>query len=135
MHIRDVKRKIKTVLQINDRGSSSERSNSQKGPSTPMTPTIIVQKPIDELSSKTNRVDTDTGVFFKNQPTIDSKPLSDSSMSEKNKAYVGHRYTQNCENSVEIIENAINKYFQVVTMNNSYDLSKIIEVNKHFMKI
>ena len=39
-------------------------------------------------------------------------------------------FVANFENSVQSIETSINKYFQLVTLSSSFDLSKIIDVSR-----
>lgn len=119
MFIRDLKRKIKTILQINERGTSNERASSQK--SNSLTPTIIVD---DTNNSRRASCDTNKSDSLLDQVFSD----------KKNFKYVG-RYrscdvsrSRDQDSSSEIIEQAVNKYLHLVTQTNSFDLKKIIQV-------
>ncbi len=104
IYLRDLKRKVKTLLQIED---GNQRSNSQKGSTqTPITPTIIIRKPSDAYDIATPG-GSDRNTYFSDRFT--NEPVA--------------------ENPTDLIENALNRYFQLVTMNNSYDLSKLIDVS------
>jgi hypothetical protein len=119
-------------LQINERYNSTERSSSQK--SQYMTPTIIVQKPEETIkcSNQNSEQEKNTNeVFFNENSTKikekkssninNSKHLSRHSLSEQAK-------TNQVLNSAQFIENSLVEYFQMATLNNTFDLYKIVEV-------
>jgi hypothetical protein len=108
IYIRDLKRKVKSILQITE--GCSERSNSTKSQQT--TPTIVIQKPSD--NNNENHASKYIGRYSSSRD-INNRKSSDSS-----------------ENSANLIENALNKYLQVCTVNNSFDLDKIVDVSFHY---
>lgn len=124
IYIRDLKRKIKCLLQIQDnshqRGTSSERTNSQKSQqtgstsnSTPMTPTIIIQKVEDLLCASALNTSTQMS-----SATTDS-------------GYIGrYSYAEHYDQltSIKLVDQALNAYLQASALTNSFDLNKIIEV-------
>ncbi len=85
-----------------------------------MTPTIIIQH-ADE--HRENGSKSEKGQFFSEEVEIEVS-------TNNNRA--SRCFNENFENSVQSIESSINKYFQVVTLSNSFDLSKIIDVRNHF---
>ena len=99
-----------------------------------MTPTIIVQKPDEtnkrsnpssDASSSTLRNESffseDSLKYKENQPSkINSKHLSRHSISEQTKA-------NQVLNSAQFLENSLVEYFQMATLNNTFDLYKIVE--------
>ena len=103
-----------------------------------MTPTIIVQKP-DELSHTDSRrsiASTLTNDMFfeeeaakhreKQSPkSVNAKISTRNSLSEQAKA-------NQAFNSAQFLENSLIEYFQMATLNNSFDLNKIVEVELHF---
>jgi hypothetical protein len=126
LHVRDLKRKIKTILQINDRNSTTaERSASRKS-QTPMTPTIIIQHAYERRGSASEHnskaASSDKTDFFSNDVNSDSNDQT------LNCARASRCFNENFESSVQNIESSINKYFQVVTLSAAFDLSKIIDV-------
>lgn len=106
IYIRDLKRKVKSILQITE--GCSERSNSTKSQQT--TPTIVIQKPTDNNNNE-NHTSKYVGRYSASRD-VNNRKSSDSS-----------------ENSASLIENALNKYLQVCTVNNSFDLDKIVDVS------
>lgn len=98
LYIRDLKRRVKSILQISEQRASVSNVNKTSVKSNPTTPTIIVQKPDNE--------------------TIDSNLEK----STKNAVL----------KSSDIIDNALNKYLQVVTTTKTFDLNKIVEVSYLF---
>ena len=88
--------------------SSKERSNSQK--SQTMTPTIIVQK-VDEVAHSSTSA----------EPIL--KEASSNIFFAEN--YAKRSYD---ESPSMLIENALNRYFQLVASTKSHDLSKIVDV-------
>lgn len=96
-YIKDLKRKVKSILQINEKSSHSTSQKSQL-----MAPTILVQD--DGNSDHPNESEV-----------------------KKRKRLPEKKQAQD-ERSSLIIENALNKYLNVVTINKSFDLNKINEV-------
>ena len=105
-----------------------------------MTPTIIVQKP-EELSdlklarssnsalnvstnTLTNEMffNEDLSKYKENAKTNSSKISTRHSFSEQTKSH-------QALNSAQFIENSLIEYFQMATLNNTFDLYKIVEVN------
>ena len=99
-----------------------------------MTPTIIVQKPEETIkcSNQNSEQEKNTNeVFFNENSTKikekkssklnNSKHLSRHSLSEQAK-------TNQVLNSAQFIENSLVEYFQMATLNNTFDLYKIVEV-------
>jgi hypothetical protein len=133
LYIKDIKRKIKVILQINDRSNSTERTNSQK--SQVMTPTIIVQKP-DEIVNEINSSNTPTTSTSLNNQIFFNDDLARNHHENQANRTTFSKYIGNApvdkkiseESPVQVIENALNKYFQIVTSNNSFDLNRIVEV-------
>ena len=113
LYIRDLKRKVKGILQINERGISSERGASQKSQS--ITPTIVVQTADSHSASKRNLKDK----FF-NDTLYETK------------SYKSTDSTGKADSSLLMIEHALNKYLQAISIENSYYLNKIVEVSSFF---
>ena len=126
-------------MQINERYNSTERSNSQK--SQCMTPTIIVQKPDETI--KFSNLDTDG---FSNKQTNesffndDSTTIKDKQSSKLNNSKHVSRHSLSEQtkinqvlNSAQFLENSLVEYFQMATLNNSFDLYKIVEVCNFYL--
>ena len=111
---------------------SNEFANNQKS-QTPMTPTIIIQKPEDQKKQQSTASDQKTnGKAFVNENEITDEDESEER--RKTFAFNGRWFTDNHENSVQMIESAINKYLQLVTLRNTFDISKIIEVRRRIIQ-
>ena len=109
-----------------------------------MTPTIIVQKPDELLDSNIARSSnpalnasssTLTNEIFFN----DDSPKYKEATSKVNNAKVAlrHSFSEHTKshlalNSAQFIENSLVEYFQMATLNNTFDLYKIVEVAKKF---
>ncbi|CAF0847823.1 unnamed protein product, partial [Brachionus calyciflorus] len=120
IYIRDLKRKIKNILQIEERSMSKDRTSSQK--SNTLTPTIIVEKVDDntKVDSKTNG----TQVFFSDENR--SRKNAQLKYSGRYASITGSSNHSDSENSFSLIDQAINKYLQYVSLTNKFDLSRVI---------
>jgi hypothetical protein len=122
IYIRDLKRKVKSLLQISD--VSSERSNSQKSQSTTTnTPTIVIQKPIESKTS----INSEHYQQASNHVSRYIGRYSSSSAREGTNRKMSD--TESSLSSSGLIENALNKYLQLCTVNNSFELDKIVDVS------
>lgn len=114
-----MKRKIKIILQINDR-TSKDRSLSLK--SQNKNPTIVIEKFEDKVM--TDQKSTSNQVFFKE----DSRSRKNSQLLKMNRfSSVSSSTQSDTDGSCLIIDQAINKYLQIVSWKNSFDLSRIIK--------
>lgn len=131
-YIRDLKRRVKSLLQINERSSSVDRHHQQQqqhanqhpqtGSASTPPPKIVIQRPEDVV--------------------VVSDPSTHPNSSHKRPS-LGHcsRYhhqtlrttvsadsEQQQASSIRSIESALDAYFQTCALTNSFDLNKIIEV-------
>lgn len=131
VYIRDLKRKVKVVLQIQDRSASTERTASQKS----QTPTIVIQKAEDP----NHQLPQQTHSHSDNTDSSHARSTSPHQQQQKRPslAYVGRFNNVNLrlsaiENeqqaSIKSIESALNNYLQASALTNSFDLNKIVEV-------
>lgn len=105
-----------------------------------MTPTIIVQKP-DEIVNEINSSNTPaTSTSLNNQIFFNDDLARNHHENQANRTtfskYIGNTPVDKKiseESPVQVIENALNKYFQIVTSNNSFDLNRIVEVCFKFL--
>jgi hypothetical protein len=114
VYIRDLKRKIKALLQIQESGTSQRSTSAERthsttttstpqSPATPMTPTIIVQK-----FEQTNA------------------PVAGDS-SSSNAFFSGRHHVSSEQNWIKQIDTALNAYLQASAFANSFDLNKIVD--------
>ena len=124
LFIRDLKRKIKMLLQINERSSSNERNGSMK--SQAMTPTIIVQKPDDDL--RRNEKITEGEEMSERGDSAGPQSQRVFRFSSQISTETSRRYLE-YENSGRLIEASLSRYLQIASATNSFDISKIVEVS------
>ncbi|RNA21643.1 hypothetical protein BpHYR1_040813 [Brachionus plicatilis] len=119
IYIRDLKRKVKVILQINDR-TSKDRSLSVK--SQNRNPTIIIEKFEDKI--KIDQKASPSQVFFKDE----NRSRKNSQIMKMNRfSSMSGSNQSDTDSPCLIIDQAINKYLQMVSWSNTFDLSRVIK--------
>lgn len=125
-YVRDLKRRVKSVLQIHERSPSAERTASQKS-QTPQTPTIVIQRAEESLPNHPSLKHATTDGEPKKRPSLGIigrfASLRVSSVENEHHA------------SIKSIENALDYYLQASALTNSFDLIKIVEVRKFIVRL
>lgn len=113
-----MKRKIKLILQINDR-TSKDRSLSVK--SQNRNPKIVIEKFEDKVKTEQK---SNSQVFFKD----DNRSRRNNQLQKMNRfSSVSSSTQSDTDGSCLIIDQAISKYLQMASWKNSFDLSRIIK--------